>query len=170
MTGAIQFQTCRYKRPAWRRRLPALALAVQAATRYIVDMSAPLILRLNGSPKSRFSATGVLAAALVCGCASMSFKPYRASRFINMDAEVIQAEYAKEKHTETMPGGLVSTFENKVRLTLPDGKRLTLYQSFSPFGVRYISKDGRQEFIERGVYCLLYQNGALVFEGVHCRN
>ena len=82
----------------------------------------------------------------------MSFKPYRVSRFINMDAEVIHAEYAKEKHTETTPDGLVSTFENKVRLTLPDGKRLTLYQSFSPFGVRYVSKEGRHEFIERGIY------------------
>ncbi|MDD4101520.1 MAG: hypothetical protein PHU80_02665 [Kiritimatiellae bacterium] len=100
----------------------------------------------------------------------MSFKPYRETRFINMDAEVIRAEYAKEQRTETLPSGLVSTFDNKVRLTMPDGKRLTLYQSFSPFGVRYVSKDNRCEFIERGIYCLFYKDGKVVFEGVHCRN
>jgi len=112
----------------------------------------------------------LLSVAGLCGCASMSFKPYRESHFINMDAEVIRAEYAKEKRTETLPGGLVSTFENKVRLTLPDRKRLTLYQSFSPFGVRYVSKNKRHEFIERGVYCLLYKDGIVLFEGVHCKN
>lgn len=99
----------------------------------------------------------------------MSFKPYRESRFINMDAELLRAEYAKEKRTETLPSGLVSTFDQKVRITMPDGKRLTLYQSFSPFGVRYVSTDRRHEFIERGIYCLLYRDSVVIFEGVYCR-
>ncbi|MDD3543934.1 MAG: hypothetical protein PHG96_01090 [Kiritimatiellae bacterium] len=147
-----------------------MPLAVRAATRYTVGMSAFSIRQLNGSAKRCLSAFAILTAAVVCGCASFSFKPYRETCFINMDAEVIRAEYAKEKRTETTPGGLVSTFDNKVRLTLPDGKRLTLYQSFSPFGVRYVSKNGRHEFIERGVYCLFYTDGRVTFEGVHCRD
>jgi len=150
--------------------LRSLALAVRTVTRYTVYMSAFLIQQPKGPAKSFLRAFAILAAALVCGCASLSFKPYRQTRFVNMDAEVILAEYAKEKRTETLPNGLVSTFENKVRLTLPDGKRITLYQSFSPFGVCYVSKNGRYEFIERGVYCLFYKDGQVAFEGVHCRN
>ncbi len=115
---------------------------------------------------------GMLAAACavagLCGCAAMCFKPIRESQFINMDAERVQVEYGEEKRTETMPNGLVCTFDGKVRVVLPDGKRIVLYQAFTAAGVRYVSEDKRYEFYEKGPYCIVRHRGATIFEGVFC--
>ena len=103
------------------------------------------------------------------GCASLRFKPTRESRFINMDAEVLRAEYGQEKRTETLANGLVCTFDSKVRLHLPDKKRIVLYQTLAGSGVCYRSKDKRYEFHEKGPYCILRHQGTTLFEGVYFR-
>ena len=105
----------------------------------------------------------------LCGCLSVPFDTLRKSRFINMDAEIVAVEYGEEKRTETLPNGLVCTFDGKVRLLLPDKKRITLYQALTTSGVRYVSKDKQYEFIEKGPYCILRHQGATIFEGVFCR-
>ena len=80
---------------------------------------------------------GLLAIALILtGCASWTFTPTRESRFINVDAEQLWVEYGREKRTETLPSGLVCTYEGKVRLTLPDGSRRVLYQTLATSGIR----------------------------------
>lgn len=86
-----------------------------------------------------------------------------------MDSEVLHVDYGEEKRTETLPNGLVCTFDGKVRLQLPGGKRIVLYQALSTSGVRYVSKDRQFEFIEKGPYCLLRLNEKTFFEGVYCR-
>ncbi|MDD4017303.1 MAG: hypothetical protein PHV28_05095, partial [Kiritimatiellae bacterium] len=113
--------------------------------------------------------TACIALVCLCGCASLRFKPLRETRFINMDAEVLHVEYGEEKRTETFPNGLTSTFTGKVRLRLPDGKRVILYQTMSSSGIRFVTKNRELEFIEKGFYCLLRHNGKTVFEGVYCR-
>jgi len=120
---------------------------------------------------SRLLRLSVTAFAVVslCGCLSAGFKPIRKSRFIDMDAEILVAEYGKEKRTETLPNGLVCTFDGKVRLHLPDEKTVTLYQALATSGVRYVSKDKRYEFHEKGPYCILSHDGVTIFEGVYCR-
>jgi len=107
--------------------------------------------------------------AVCCGCASLRFQTTRQARFINMDSDVLRVDYGEEKRTETLPNGLVCTFDGKVRLQLPEGKRIVLYQALSTSGVRYVSKDRQFEFIEKGPYCLLRLNGKTHFEGVYCR-
>ena len=77
----------------------------------------------------------LLLAALLCGCATMTFKTIRERRFITMDAEILHVSYCEEKRTETLPNGLVCTFDRKVLLRLPDGKRVVLYQTISASGV-----------------------------------
>ncbi|MDX9868280.1 MAG: MliC family protein [Kiritimatiellia bacterium] len=112
----------------------------------------------------------LLALTLLCGCASLRFDTTRKARFIDMDSQILRVEYGEEKRTETLPNGLVCTFEGKVRLRLPaDGSRVTLYQAISASGVRYVSEDKRLEFIEKGPYCIVRQNGRTIFEGVYCR-
>ena len=101
------------------------------------------------------------------GCASLRFKPTRESRFINMDAQTLRVEYGQEKRTETLANGLVCTFDGKVRVHLPDGKRIVLYQSRAGTGVCYRSEDKRYEFHEKGPYCILRHQGATLFEGVY---
>jgi len=113
--------------------------------------------------------TAGIALVCLCGCASMRFKPLRETRFINMDAEVLHVEYGEEKRTETFPNGLTSTFTGKVRLRLPDGKQVILYQTMSSSGIRFVTKNREFEFIEKGFYCLLRHNGRTAFEGVYCR-
>lgn len=113
--------------------------------------------------------TAGIALAFFCGCASVRFQTTRQARFINMDSDVLRVDYGEEKRTETLPNGLVCTFDGKVRLQLPEGKRIVLYQALSTSGVRYVSKDRQFEFIEKGPYCLLRLNGKTHFEGVYCR-
>ncbi len=86
-----------------------------------------------------------------------------------MDAEVLVVEYGEEKRTETLPNGLVCTFEGKVRLLLPDKKRVTLYQALATSGVCYVSKDKQYDFHEKGPYCILRHQGVTIFEGYFCR-
>lgn len=109
------------------------------------------------------------ALTVFCGCATLRFKPTRQARFIDMDSDVLRVDYGEEKRTETLPNGLVCTFDGKVRLQFSDGKRIVLYQALSTSGIRYVSKDKRYEFIEKGPYCLLRLNGQPIFEGVYCR-
>lgn len=105
----------------------------------------------------------------LCGCASMRFKVKRETRFINMDAEVLHVAYGEEKRSKTLSSGIVCTFDGKVRLQFPDGKRIVLYQALSSSGMRYVSKDMQFEFREKGPYCILSQYGKTIFEGVYCR-
>lgn len=113
---------------------------------------------------------GLLAIALILtGCASWTFTPTRESRFINVDAEQLRVEYGREKRTETLPSGLVCTYEGKVRLTLPDGSRRVLYQTLATSGIRYLSANKQYEFIEKAPYCVLRHKGQVVFEGIYRR-
>lgn len=115
--------------------------------------------------------TFVLCACCVslAGCASLRFKPIRQSRFVNMDVEVLRVEYGHEKRTETLPNGLVCAFDSKVRVRLPDGERIVLYQTLATSGVRYVSHDKQYEFNEKGPYCILRHQGKTLFEGIYCR-
>jgi len=112
--------------------------------------------------------------AFVCaslgGCASYHFKSIRESHFIDMDAEVLSVQYGKEKRTETLPNGIVCTFNDKVRLHLPNGKSVVLYQAITTTGVRYVSANKRYEFHEKGPYCIVKHEGKTIFEGVFCRH
>jgi len=110
-----------------------------------------------------------LALAMIAGCASLRFESHRESHFINMDGQRIVVEYGKEKRTETLPNGLVCTFDNKVRIALPDGKKIVMYQALAPSGVRYLSKDKHFEFVEKGPYCIMHRDGRTFFEGIICR-
>ena len=116
----------------------------------------------------------IAAPLLVCiglaGCAAWGFTPLRESRFFNIDAEILRVEYGKEKRTETLPNGLVCTYEGKVRLTLPDdGKQIVLYQTIATSGIRYLSADKRYEFIEKAPYCMVGREGVTIFEGIFRR-
>jgi hypothetical protein len=119
-------------------------------------------------PISR-TAAALLACAGLTGCATWTFTPLRESRFINVDAEILHVEYGREKRTETLPNGLVCTYEGKVRLHLPDGNRVVLYQTIAPSGIRYLSADKHYEFIEKAPYCVLRHKGVAVFEGIYRR-
>lgn len=103
------------------------------------------------------------------GCATHRFKPTRETRFIDMDSNVLHVSYGEEKRTETLPNGLICTFSGKVRIVLPDGKKMVLYQAISTSGMRYLSEDKQYEFLEKGVYCFLLKDGVIIFEGVYCR-
>jgi len=112
----------------------------------------------------------LLAASLVLsGCAAWTFTPTRESRFINVDAEQLRVEYGREKRTETLDNGIVCTYEGKVRLTLPDGTRKVLYQTLATSGIRYHSADKQYEFVEKAPYCILRQQGRVIFEGIYRR-
>jgi len=104
-----------------------------------------------------------------CGCATLLFEATREAKYVNMDSEVVHVEYGEEKHTEELPNGGSLVFDKKVRLRLPDGKRVILYQTVSPSGVLYASKDKKYLFFERGPCCMLIHDRATVFEGVYCR-
>ena len=118
---------------------------------------------------SRIAATLLVCVGLT-GCATHRFTPLRESRFFNMDAEILLVEYGQEKRTETLPNGLVCTYEGKVRLTLPDETCVVLYQTIATSGIRYLSKDKRHEFVEKAPYCVLRHDGAKVFEGIYRRS
>ena len=97
------------------------------------------------------------------------FNSTREASFIDMDGKVVHVDYGREKRTEILPNGLVCTFDGKIRLQLPDGKRFVLYQSMSTSGVRYVSANKQYEFTEMGPYCLVSQNGKMIYEGFFCR-
>jgi uncharacterized OsmC-like protein len=120
-------------------------------------------------PNALLRGLALFALAGLCGCATLTFKSTRQSRFINMDGEIVHVDYGKEKRTETMPNGLVCTYDGKVRLQLPDGKRVVLYQALTASGVRYVSQDKHYVFIEKGPYCMIYRDNKPFFEGVFCR-
>jgi hypothetical protein len=105
----------------------------------------------------------------VAGCATWTFRAKREARFVNMDGEFIRVSYGEEKRSETLPNGLVCTFDGKVRLRLPDGTRAVLYQAISTTGMRYLTADKELEFREKGPYCVVSRRGRTIFEGVHCR-
>ena len=117
---------------------------------------------------SRIAATLLVCMGLT-GCATHRFTPLRESRFFNMDAELLHVEYGQEKRTETLPNGLVCTYEGKVRLTLPDETRVVLYQTIATSGIRYLSKDKRYEFIEKAPYCMVRREDVTIFEGIYRR-
>lgn len=113
----------------------------------------------------------IIAAALlltgICGCTS--FKVMRQTRFVDMDGRIVHAEYGKEKRTETLPSGIVCTFDGKVRISLFDGQRITLYQTLSTAGNRYVSLNKRYEFTEMGPYCIIQHDGVRIYQGFYCR-
>lgn len=105
-----------------------------------------------------------------CGCATLFFKPLRHTTFIDTDGQRLHVEYGKEKRTETLPSGVTCTFEGKVRVQLPTGKKIVLYQTMTVSGVRYHSSDKRYEFREMGPYCVVSKDREIIFEGVYCGN
>ncbi len=113
--------------------------------------------------------TILLIVALCAGCASWHFKPVRSQTFVNVDAQRLLVEYGREKRTETLPDGLVCTYEGKVRLQLQDGRRVVLYQTLATVGNRYLSADKHYEFIEKVPYCLVRHQGRLIYEGIYTR-
>lgn len=102
------------------------------------------------------------------GCAS--FKPTREARFINMDAETIRVEYGEEKHEDVLPDGRSFTFTGKIRVTLPNGKRVFLYQGLTPMGLLYHSDKKDYSYFEKVPTCWLSHDGELIFEGVYCHD
>ncbi len=114
----------------------------------------------------------VFIAAACSGCATfadMTFKVKRETRFVNMDGEFLRVAYGEERRSETLPNGLVCTYEGKVRLRFEDGKSVVLYQTISASGMRYVSADKRFEFHEKGPYCIVSREGRKLFEGIQCR-
>ncbi len=105
----------------------------------------------------------------LCGCATGKAKPPRKTCFIDMDSNVLHVTYSEQKRTEKLPNGLVCTLTGKVRLKLPSGKNIVLYQSLSTSGMRYLSKNKQYEFREKGLYCFLLKDSQVIFEGVYCR-
>ena len=147
--------------------IPLVSLAETRNTRYTGLMfKVHLDRRLLKSTKMTV-ALCVLAG--LCGCATLTFKSTRTTRFIDMDGQIVCVDYGKEKRTEILPTGLVCTFEGKVRLQLPDGKRIVLYQAMSKSGVRYASANKLYEFVEMGPYCIVSHEGKPIFEGFFCR-
>jgi len=107
---------------------------------------------------------------LVGGCASFGFKAERKSRFVDVDANAVYVEYGSEKRTETLPNGAELTFNRKVRVTLPSGKRITLYQTLASSGVRYQSADKKFTFMEKGPYCHILENELTIYQGFFNKN
>ncbi|MFA7171895.1 MAG: hypothetical protein WC340_00530 [Kiritimatiellia bacterium] len=103
---------------------------------------------------------------IINGCASFGFKTERKSRFVDADANTVYVEYGKEERTETLPNGAELKFDRKVRVTFQNGKRITLYQTLAPSGVRYQSADKKFIFVERGPYCQILENGFTIYQGL----
>lgn len=105
-------------------------------------------------------------ATMIGGCASFGFNAERKSRFVDADANTIYVEYGKEERTETLPNGAELKFDRKVRVTLHNGKRITLYQTLATSGVRYQSADKKFTFVERGPYCQILENEYTIYQGL----
>jgi uncharacterized protein YceK len=112
----------------------------------------------------------LVSAALLSGCASVFFRTERKSGFTDANNTAITVEYGTEEREERLSGGAVLKFNRKVRITLPDGRRVILYQTLSPSGVRYRSADSEYIFIEQGPWCKLIRGGVIVYQGVFSRN
>jgi hypothetical protein len=144
-----------------------VSLADAGRTRYTTPMSIPCLIQRLWTGARMLAALSVVTG--LCGCATVLFESTREARFIDMDGNILHVDYGKEKRSETLPNGIVCTFDMKVRIKLPEGKRLVLYQIMSTSGVRYASADKAYELIEKGPYCLVYHKGQMIFEGVFCR-
>jgi hypothetical protein len=125
--------------------------------------------RIMTGLKPALAAAAGAALLLAGGCATGGGQTTREARFIDMDSNVLQVAYSEEKRSEILPNGLACTFSGKVRVRLPDGKRVTLYQTLSSSGMRYLSSNKRYELREMGIYCYLLKDNKRVFEGVYCR-
>ena len=86
-----------------------------------------------------------------------------------MDGMVLRVAYGEEKHTETMPNGMTFIFDNKIRLTMPDGHHVVLYQTLAASGILYVSANKSYAFHEKGPYVILLKHSTRIFEGVFCR-
>lgn len=122
--------------------------------------------RLLAPARASLAALALLALG---GCAHLAFHSTRQSHFIDMDGRVVDVEYGKERRTETLPNGLVCTFEGKVRIRLPEGGHVVLYQALAPSGVRYVSANKKYEFVEMGPYCTITSKGVKLYEGFYFR-
>ena len=108
--------------------------------------------------------------ATLSGCASFGFKTERKSCFIDVDANKVYVEYGTEQRTETLPNGAELNFNRKVRITLYNGKKITLYQTLAARGVRYATPDKDFVFIEKGAYCQVLERGLVIYQGVFSKN
>ena len=107
---------------------------------------------------------------IICGCSSLSFQADRKSQFIDINSNKILVEYGKEQHTETLPNGAELKFDRKVRITLYNGKKITLYQTLSTQGVRFQTPDKKFIFAEKGSYCRISENNHIIYEGMFNKN
>jgi hypothetical protein len=121
-----------------------------------------------------------LAAGLLAGCATWSFKPTRTSRFVNEENVYLLVDYGIEEHVSTFigPGGVRMPFRSnlKVRVELPDGERFVAFQNMSTEGRLYVSEDEEWKYLEKGVAAYVAQraeNGRgylLRYQGTLCAN
>lgn len=105
------------------------------------------------------------------GCAYFSFDAYRVARFVDMDAKIITVEYGEEEHDDVLEDGRKFSFKGKIRITLPDGDRVYLYQGMTQVGMLYHSKKKYDyHYFEKGPYCILSHDGKIIFEGYYCKD
>lgn len=107
---------------------------------------------------------------LLFGSGCTSFQSYRTAQFVDMDARKIRVEYGEEVHEDVLPDGRRFSFKGKVRIALPDGKRIYLYQGMTETGNLYHNRDKDYHFLEKGPYCLLSHGGKVIFEGYYFRD
>ena len=123
--------------------------------------------------------SGALAA--LAGCATWRFTPLRESQFVDEEHRFVLVEYGKgamRETTFTTPTGVRLPFKSalQVRVTTPDGTRFVAYQNMSAMGNLYLTDDGRWEYFEQGMGCILAERAAdgdgyeVRFQGVLCRN
>ncbi|MFO7936046.1 MAG: hypothetical protein R6V06_00315 [Kiritimatiellia bacterium] len=104
------------------------------------------------------------------GCVMFGFKTERASRFVDVDNNLLYVEYSTEQRTESLPNGAELNYDRKVRITLPDGRKKVFYQTLSRVGVRYHTPDDRYVFVECGPWCQLIKGGKVVYRGLFQKN
>ena len=107
---------------------------------------------------------------IISGCSSFVFKAERKSQFIDINANTLLVEYGTEKHSETLPNGAEISFDHKVRITLYNGKKITLYQTLTTQGVRYKTPDKKFTFVEKGTYCQVFEGNHLIYQGIFSKN
>ena len=133
----------------------------------------------NGDMKS--IRTGFLAGlAFLAGCAGFSFETLRSQRFVDDSNRYVSVDYGREEtareSTFVTPAGLRLPFKSKlkVRVEMPDGARFIAYQRMSVSGNMYVSDDGRWEYLEEGLHCVVAERAAdgrgyeLRFQGFLC--
>lgn len=109
-------------------------------------------------------------AGLTLLTACSSFKATRSAQFIDMDANRIRVEYGEELHDDILEDGRKFSFKGKIRLTLPDGDKVYLYQGMTQIGNLYHSEGKSYSYLEKGPWCALSHNGKLIFEGYYCQD